>query len=299
VTQKTYYILAILLGCRFSSLGAQDYEWWNRKHQWDGATPWNQYLIPAPAFMGPNALPVPEVRRGNIPGKGFAEFGLDGYLGRGDRTLNALVRFMTPLFSSRAALSVSYIPVEYYRTDTLTRDLRRSREYDGEGYSMGDIYVSTLIHLVRAGRFVPDILLGINLKTASGTNFHAARHTDSPGYYFDVSAGRSFIPEKWREASARLYIMAGFYVYQTSLINHMQNDAFLFGAGMDLRLGSWKLEQQIGGYNGYLDNGDSPLVYRFGIQWDTGRGTHLRMRIQQGLVDFPYTSLRLSTQIEL
>lgn len=289
----------MFLLCQVMHLGGQDYGWWNSKHDWDGTTPWNQYLIPSPAYLGPNALPVPEVRDGNLPSEGYFELGLDGHFGEGDRTGNVFTRFFVPLFSPRVGFSVSYIPLEIYRTDTLTRDLRRSREFDGRGVSHGDVYFSTLIHLVRAKGVMPDILLGVNMKTASGTNFQGARHTDAPGYFFDLSVGRLFSPEAWNGASLRAYVMAGFYVYQTSLVNYMQNDAFLFGAGMDFRTGPLRLEQQLGGYSGYLDMGDHPLVYRLSVHWDAGGRSGLKLRFQHGFHDFPYTSLRISTVVEL
>jgi len=292
-------VLALILVCQGSLIAGQDYQWWNRKHRWDGTTPWNQYLIPSPAYMGPNALPVPEVRNGGLPLEGFFELGLDGHFSNGDRTGNGYTRLFVPLFSPRVGLSVSFIPLEVYRTDTMTRDLRRSREYDGMGTSLGDLYFSTLIHLVRERGALPDILLGVNLKTASGTNFHAARHTDSPGYYFDLSAGKSFTPEGGILTSLRAYAMVGFYVYQTSLVNYMQNDAFLYGAGVDLIFSTLKLEQQLGGYTGYLDIGDSPLVYRLCFHWDAGPKAGFRLRFQHGFIDFPYTSLRISTLIKL
>ena len=292
-------LLLFLLVGPGSLLTGQDHEWWNQKHRWDGTTPWNQYIIPGSAYMGPNALPVPDVRSGVLPREGFFELGLDGHFGTGDLTGNGHTRFFVPLFSPRAGLSVSFVPLEVYRTDTLTRDLRRSREYDGRGTSVGDVYFSTLIHLVRERGALPDILLGINLKTASGNNFHAARHTDTPGYYFDLSAGKSFIPGPGPLTSLRAYAMVGFYVYQTSLINYMQNDAFLYGAGVDLVFGSLKLEQQLGGYTGYLDMGDSPLVYRLCLHRDAGSRAVFSLRFQHGFIDFPYTSLRISTMIKI
>ncbi|HDR67963.1 MAG TPA: hypothetical protein ENN61_02805, partial [Bacteroidaceae bacterium] len=45
-------------------MGQVDYSWWNEKHNWDGVSNWTDYLIITPAYMGPNALPVPDLTDG-------------------------------------------------------------------------------------------------------------------------------------------------------------------------------------------------------------------------------------------
>jgi hypothetical protein len=276
---------------------AEDYSWWNRIHEWDGVTSWTNYMIVSPAYMGPNALPVPEIHKGRMPGTRFLELGFDGHYSKGDQTGNLYSELFLPLFSRRAGLGISYIPVEFYKTDTLTRDLRRSREYDPRGISKGDVYFSTYIHLVKEKGHIPDVLITLNLKTASGTKFYGARHTDGPGYWFDLSAGKTLIKGEGIVKSLRTYLLAGFYVYQTNLENHQQNDAFQYGAGMDLDFGKFRMEHQLGGYAGYLGNGDKPVVYRLNLTMLTGSKFQMNFRFQHGLKDFPYSSLRLSTTV--
>ena len=275
----------------------QDHDWWNKKHQWDGITSWTNYLIVSPSFMGPNALPVPEVQKGLLPKERSLELGIDGHYSKGDQTANLFTEFFTPLFSDRAGLKISYVPLEFYQTDTLTRDLRRSREYDARGTSHGDVYIGTYIHILRETEKLPDVLLTVHLKTASGTRFAAARHTDSPGYYFDASLGKKFMLKKHEPDFYRLYGMVGFYAYQTNLDHYFQNDAFLYGAGFDLQRGKIYLENQLGGYTGYLSNGDKPMVYRLNVAWNGDSGVDLKLRFQHGITDFPYTTLRLSTLV--
>lgn len=289
------FILFTLYIC--SNLHAQDYSWWNQKHHWDGYTSWTSYMIVSPAFMGPNALPVPEVQKGILLKERSFELGLDGHYSQGDQTGNLFTELFFPLFSDRVGMGISYVPVEIYRTDTITRDLRRSREYDAQGICFGDVYISTYIHMVREHGRIPDVLLTVSLKTASGTHFDAARHTDAPGYYFDASAGKKVYTGDGTLRYIRAYAMLGFYVFQTNLDNNMQNDAFLYGTGFDLNFGGLQMEHQLGGYIGYLGNGDKPMVYRMNLLWNTGSGIDLKVRFQQGFFDFPYTSLRLSTVI--
>lgn len=290
--RSLYIILLALLG---SPLQAQDFSWWNQIHNWDGITPWTSYLIVSPGFMGPNALPVPEIRKGHLTKVRSFELALEGHYNKGDQAGDLFAELFFPLFSQRAGFAISWVPVEVYKTDTVTRDLRRSREYDPRGYHLGDIYLSTYIHLVKEKRRIPDLLMTVNLKTASGTGFDGARHTDTPGYYFDLSAGKTIYTGEHALKTMRAYAMAGFYVYQTNLLNHRQNDAFLYGAGMDLNFGRLQLEQQLGGYTGYLGNGDKPIVYRLNLIWYSQAGPPIKLRFQHGFRDFPYSSLRLST----
>ena len=58
-------------------------------------------------------------------------------------------------------------------------------------------------------------------------------------------------------------LMLGFKVWQTNLDDQFQNDAFIFGLGLDVSNGSYAFQTSFRGYCGYLDNGDFPLV------WDT------------------------------
>ena len=279
-----------------SLLQAQDFSWWNRKHNWDGHTNWSDYMIISAAYLGPNALPVPEVREGKLPKERSFELALDGHYSKGDQTGNLFTELFFPLFSDRVGMGINYVPFEIYKTDTLTRDLRRSREYDATGFSYGDVYFSTYIHVVREQNRIPDVMLSVNLKTASGTRFEAARHTDTPGYYFDVSAGKILYTGEGRLNKIRYYAMLGFYVYQTNLENYMQNDAIQYGSGADFTFGKFHMKHEISGYAGYLDNGDRPMVYRMNLSWRCRSALELGLRFQQGFFDFPYTSVRLSTR---
>ena len=294
-----YRALFLSLSLLFSFLlYAQDYDWWNQKHNWDGYTSWTEYLIISPAYMGPNALPVPEVKKGILPKSRSLELGIEGHFNKGDQTGNLYTELFFPLFSQRVGLGISYVPLEMYKTDTITRDLRRSREYDPSGFSLGDVYFSTYIHLVKEKEKIPDVLLSVNLKTASGSKFDGARHTNAPGYYFDLSAGKKFFTGEQKMRYIRMYALVGFYVFQTNLNNNMQNDAFQYGTGLDLNFGRFQLDQQWSGYIGYLGNGDKPMVYRLILTWYSQKTMDLKLRFQQGFFDFPYTTVRLSTVIK-
>ena len=53
-------LLILILSLVTYSAQAQ-FNWWNQTHNWDGATPWTQYMTYSHAFLGPNALPIPTV----------------------------------------------------------------------------------------------------------------------------------------------------------------------------------------------------------------------------------------------
>jgi hypothetical protein len=293
-------IFLLLFSIATTSSAQDDHRWWNQKHNWDGVTPWQQYLTSTPAYLGPNGLPVPETKKGNMSDKPLLEVSGEWHFGQGDYTRNLYSRFFSPLGSDRAGLAVWMVPVEYYRTDTVTRDLRASREFDGKGYAVGDVYVGTYIQLIKDKPRFPDVLLTINLKTASGGHFDAARYTDAPAYYFDLSFGKTLnFPNKIIH-SIRPYAMGGFYCWQMNTEKHYQDDAPMYGAGLVAGIGIYQIDNSINGFWGYMNNGDRPLVYRASVKAVNPLSPVIfKVMFEQGLHDFPYTSIRAGIDLDL
>ena len=246
--------------------------------------------------MGPNALPVPNMKNGKAPDYSFFEIGPESHLSVGDKTHNLFTDLYLPLAKAKVGVSLSMIPVEYYKMSIETRDQRRARDFDAKGYAIGDLYIGTWIQIISGHEKWPDLLLTLNLKTASGTNLEAARYTDTPGYYFDLSAGRDISLSKTKLQSIRYYGLIGFYVYQTYLEDNRQNDAIMGGLGIDLNFKNINLSNQLTGYSGYLDYGDQPLVYRMKIKATMNQRLFYNFRFQYGLNDLDYTSLRFGFQ---
>ena len=241
-----------------------DYTWWNEKHDWDGITPWTRYIIIAPAFMGPNALPVPAIKKGVLPDDPAFDLAFESHYSKGDQTQNLFMNLYLPLFSDKAGININLVPIEYYSMDTITRDLRRARDFDGKGISGGDFYIGTCIQLIKDKSRLPDAMISVNLKTASGTNLSAARFTDTPGYFFDLSLSKTFSLSKSWVKSFKPYTMIGFYAWQTNRDDYRQNDAYIYGIGIEADLTKFKVGTCFGGYSGYIDNGDKPcLLYTF------------------------------------
>lgn len=269
------------------------YDWWEAKHNWDGVTPWQNYLTISPAFMGPNALPVPELDMAYISHEfSFTARG-DFYFGKGDQTQNVFTRIYLPLAKAFAAAEVFYVPFEWYKLNAATRDLRKAREFEAEGLANGDVYFGTTIKVLHEvqGLKRPAITFGMFAKTASGTHLFNARFTDTPGYYFTVNLGKTLRPFVNQDHSIRLYASQGFYVWQTYSDKFLQNDAYSFGAGVKVALGQrWEFKQEFAGYIGYIDDGDKPMLLRTML---SHRGQMIRhaLRFQLGLNDFPYNSI--------
>ena len=152
----------------------------------------------APAYFGPNAFPVPELPDTAAFGKWGFELAAEGFWGfEGDRTTDPFARLRLPLWSDRVSLSLWMPVVEFYRsTEQRLASCRVEEEWRTKalgGHLGGDLYVSTDMLLLREGTVRPSLILRAALKTASGGRYECARYYDSPGYFFDATAGKTFI----------------------------------------------------------------------------------------------------------
>lgn len=287
-------IIIICLCCISPCLISQDYNWWNKLHNWDGISSWKHYITYSSKYMGPNALPVPEVNKGFFPDYMEIMPGIQQHSGKGDKTINFFGDVFYPVVPGRAGVKIRYIPVEFYQTDTATRDLRAARDRNPEGFSFGDIYITSFIQVIKDHEKLPDLMLSINLKTASGTNLGNARHTDAPAYYFDASLGKTYKTGGKVITAWRPYFTGGFYSYQTNRNDYLQNDAFLFGMGLDLETPIMIMENNLGGYLGYFGNGDQPVVFRTMITSRRDAVLNYRVGFQYGIHDVNFNSVSIS-----
>lgn len=293
-------LIVFCLSLTLSTASAQDnHQWWNAKHNWDGVTPWPTYLTTSPGFMGPNALPVPETKTGLMPGKATLDLAGEGHYSRGDKTQNLYTELFLPLGSDRAGLSMWMVPIEKYWNDTITRDLRASRDFDGKGYAVGDVYLGTYIQIVKDKKYFPDLLLTINMRTASGQHFDAARFSDAPGYFFDLSFGKTKTFENSFISAVRPYAMGGFHCWQTHTEKYFQDDAAMYGLGFYLDIKNLRIDNSLDGYMGYQKNGDQPMVYRLKLQSQMPKSVNYKLMFEEGLHDFPYTSVRVGLSFDL
>ena len=288
---KKTYLLFFLFMLQSITIFAQG-TWWNNENNWDRITPWERYLTLSPGYMGPNAFPVPEVKTGQIEKSLTFETAVEGHFNEHEETKNIFTRLFIPFKNKKVGLQLFIVPFEMYKYDEFIRKQRSSTDYNGQGVASGDLYIGTHIQVIENHIVLPDILLTINIKTASGNQYGAARFSDAPGYYFDLSFGKSI--ELSQETKLRLYAMLGFYAWQTNLPDHFQNDAVIYGLGANLEFKNLCINQNFGGFDGYLDNGDHSQVYRLDIQTKLNSSVNYGIRFQYGMKDFDYQSIRFS-----
>lgn len=288
---RILFLFILFLSSNISSAQGQDYTWWNQAHGWEpGMKGWRMWLILSPGYLGPNALPVPELKQAVIPAKGEFEFGANLHFKSGDPTQDISARCLIPFANNRIAIEMYGVILEKYQMSETIRDERFARDYDGKGFVQGDLYFSTLIQLSKGKKF-PDAMVRFTCKTTSGGGYNAARTSDSPGYFFDVNFSKDI-----KTNSGNVWIpvsMLGFYSWQTNDELNLQNDAFLYGAGLHYKSGKWLVSSTLSGYHGYKKNGDRPMVYTTGIKRDVGNKT-FRIQYLHGFNDWDYDTFKVS-----
>ncbi len=274
-----------------SSHAQKDWSWWNNLHGWKSGDPgWRNWLIISPGYLGPNALPVPDVKRGFLTNESELEVTVSSHFHSGDPTQDISGRAYLPFAKGKIAVEVYGVLWEHYAYTTEIRNERISRDEDGKGFAIGDFYFTTLIQLIKDKK-LPNTLFRCGLRTASGSNLKGARYSDSPGYYLDLSFSKD-IGQKER-LIFRPYTMLGFYSWQTNDELNLQNDALLYGVGTDFEKNNWRFVSSWSGYYGYKNNGDRPMLLNFELRKDFNKKA-FRIQYQHGLHDWMYQTMRFS-----
>lgn len=267
---------------------------WSQRVGYDATRDWRSYLRVAPGTLGPNGLPVWPTLRGRVDTTVVLAATARHHHAPGDRTTDLALAVAVP-FGRRASLRVRYLLREWYRVgEGWLRD-RDALRAPGAYASAGDVYVEGLFQLWRARRWWPDAALALRVKTASGGDLEGMRHSDSPGYAFDVSFGRDYAVGS--DAQLRPYAAGGFFVWQRFGRASPQNDAGTYALGLAFaKTGprvALRASTELAGYAGYTGRDDAPLV------WRGQAGVHLSRRwtitalAERGLVDWAYTTIGL------
>lgn len=268
-----------------------DYSWWNQIHGWkEGSPGWQSFMIISPGYLGPNALPVPDVKKGLIFGKTEIELTSSFHYLKGDPTQDLSTRIYIPFANNRIAVEMSGVAIEHYSYTEKIRNERFSRNMDGKGFDVGDFYFTTLIQVIKNNKYLPNTLFRFSTKTASG-NLNSARYTDTPGYFLDLSFSREF--GKKPTGTWRPFAMYGFYCWQTYDLSNPQNDAHLYAFGSDFEIKTFLLSASLSGYSGYKENRDKPVQLNFDIRKDY-KNTAFRIQYLHGLRDWEYKTIRIS-----
>lgn len=258
----------------------------------------------SPAWFGPNANPVPEFTDATIPSNTSLSLMGDYYFGFGDKTINGYLKVEVPLLPGCVSMKVWTSVLEYYRVTPEVSAARRMAEGSTSGTAGGDIYVQTRIRILSEQKNVVNIILNSTLKTASGTKFQQRRYFDTPGYYFDVEAARSFPLPGRIISEIRCVANLGALFWETT--GSTQNDAPLYGIKIIAGNSKWKLENSLSGYWGWMhshpdygeDYGDTPLVFASKLVLLSDPLTCF-VQYQYGIKDFPYHQIRLGTTFRL
>jgi hypothetical protein len=248
------------------------------------------------SWFGPNANPVPEFTDASIPAKTTISIMGDYYFGYGDRTENGYIKVDIPLIPERVSLKVWSAVMEHYQTTDQIMLERGATSTSGS--EVGDIYVQTRIRLWKEQKNCPSIILNSTLKTASAKTFKTRRYFDTPGYYFDLEAGKSFYTKSKFISEIRSVTNVGFMCWETT--DSRQDDAPMYGEKIIIGNDKWKFENTISGYSGWLhtskainlpDYGDTPLVYATKFSIKSGKINYFA-QYQYGITDFHYQQLR-------
>jgi hypothetical protein len=249
----------------------------------------------SPAFFGPHALAVPEVSDGRIPEHTLGGVSSDYSFGYGDRTLGLRLDAEFPLVPRHVSFKLWFDLHEWYSLSPavcLERGITPDPGRGGgkRGHGAGDVYVQTRISVLSERENRPQIIIASTLKTASGGNFTDRRFYDTPGYYFDFQVAKSFLTASRALSEIRLVAQGGFLCWETT--GSVQNDAPMYGLNMILSNRWISLENQIGGYYGWMGNGDRPLSVRTKLSFKY-RSAEFFFRYQYGITDFRYHQIRL------
>jgi hypothetical protein len=288
---KRLLLFCCLITVTITGICQEDtWKWWNEIHHWKSGMPgWRTMMFLSPGYLGPNALPVPEMKKGLISGTAELETTVSAHFLKGDPTQDFSAGFFYPVANGKLAFEAFGVALEKYGYSGEIRNLRISRDKDGKGIAVGDFYFSVLIQLCKDRKF-PNTMLRFACKTASGDAF-AARYTDTPGYYFDVSSSRD-IPVS-ATSKVRPFASFGFYSWQTYNEATPQNDAIMYGAGVDYLLKQWMFSGNFSGYSGYLKLNDKPQVFTMETKYDW-KTYAVRCRFLYGIRDWKYKTIRLS-----
>lgn len=262
---------------------SQSLEWWRNNVHWDGVTRWEKYIIVSPKYLGPNALSVPLINNGSIDS--LTSFGVtaNAHFSHGDNTQNLALYGNYTTKNNTISVDMQFVPYEMFQ---MSHEKKTERNVYYENYNdkhtVGDVIANTTFHILQKKRDKFQLALRFGFRMASGGHLGAARYADVPGYWIDGGCGIPFKNPEWKWIG-----MAGFFVWQTNVDYLRQDDAFLYGSGIEWNHKGFRLQGYGAGYVGYKKNGDRPVLLRLNLE-KAKNGKVYIFRLQQGLHDFAY-----------
>jgi hypothetical protein len=245
-----------------------------------------------PGYMGPNALPVPEMHASEVGNEVKASLMAEGHIKpQSEFSTNPRFSFFIP-FSERTALIFNGEPVEYYSTTEALQKERRAKER--KGFAPGDLYFGGMFQITSQSSFPIATSLNIMTKSTTGKELESARHTDAPGYIIDLAAGRDL---EWQGMRTHLSTYMAFLAWQTDIGE--QNDAFGQAIHWDLfPTTHHKISTELAHYLGTQSEKDRPVVIRTGYTYVTQKWEVFTL-YSHGLRDMIQHSVRVGWTYKL
>jgi hypothetical protein len=242
---------------------AQTFTQWTQTVNWDGVSHWSKYMITQPAYQGPNSLPVPRMGNGSIDSNFSISATGTFHFSKGDNTQNFSLYANYCLVKDVISFDAAWVPYEHFTMSLAVKEKRHVFSqffYDTD--ASGELHLNTNFQLLNKWKKYIRLAARVGYRFPTGSGFGAARYSDGPGYYFDLSFGKPF-----NHSALKWTGMLGFYSWQVESDRHNQEDAFLFGTGLEWNKNNWRIQTNVAGYLGYLKNsGDKPVVYRFNLE---------------------------------
>lgn len=260
---------------------------------------WEDRVIFGAGFMGPNALPIPAMNKGRVDNQNSLQVSGVAYFSKGEQTYNFNTTANVALVEDLVSFDLFWVPVEYFQMSEAVRAERVVLPSKGDQqFAIGDVYLNSTVQLFNRPRFHASARAGFKFPSSDGVAL--SRFTDSPGYNLDAGFGYVLMDNKTEGISLDLHGMAGFYSYQTQggFANYRQNDALLFGLGLDYLHPDWMASVSIRGYLGYFDLLDQPIALRTQFSKDF---EHIRIftACQFGIQDLIYVAPEMGIGILL
>jgi len=274
----------------FSS--AQTFEWWRDNVNWDGTTHYWKYLTISPKYLGPNALSVPAINNGSSDSITSLGATANFHFSSGDNTQNLMLYGNYTTKSNTISIDAQFVPYERF---VMSHAKKTERKIYYQDYykktTVGDVIVSTTFQLFQKWRKDVQLAMRVGVRMPSGGMQGAARYADVPAYWIDAGMGMPIKNTNWKWIS-----MAGFLVWQTNEDHLRQDDAFLFGTGVEFNKQEFRVQAYGAGFAGYKNNGDKPIVLRFNLEKKSNRCVYL-LKFQQGVQDFSYFSVETGAKL--
>ena len=282
------------------SLSAQNLAWWDQLHDYPNAAgpDRSRYVSISPGYMGPNALRVPVFTNAIIDNELWSETSFEYHSGNGDETINLWSYFNIPLAKDKAVLYVATVTAEAWRVTEEIRNERRMQNQNGRGWNFGDTEFGVLLRLMNEEKTRgPNISFRAHSKTTTGGNITNARTTDASMFFWEATVSKTL--SKTESSSFLIKGMLGFYTWQTNKnglpngSDQFQNDAGLYGIGMEWVKGKFKWGSDVSGYHGYIMNRDYPTFWRNQFSYRLSEHVALHVNANFGLKTWDWNTFTI------